>query len=339
MQDNVQDDIFFFMYKISKYEINEKILVLTNQITENIVNLNNLDNLNKFPKLRKVSKIKSIQSSLAIENNSLTLDEVYSLSNGKKVIGDKNDILAIENAFKVYEKMESFDPYNLKDLLKAHKIMMNELKEDAGKLRNHGEAVVNSEGTILHLAPDNQLIEDFLNTLLNYLKTSTTPVLIKSCIFHYEFEYIHPFSDGNGRIGRFWQSLILSKWKPIFEFVPIESIIKNNQEEYYKAIINSNNKGDSTEFIEFILFCINEALIDLKKDSSKYINNISVQVKSLLEVMSFEAESAESLMKKLNLKSKNSFRDHYLKPALKLNLIAMEYPDKKTSKYQKYYKL
>lgn len=327
------------MYKISNYEISEKILVLTNEITENIMNLNKLDNLNKFPQLRKISKIKSIHSSLAIENNSLSLDEVYSLSNGKKVIGDKNDIIAVENAFDVYKKIDFFNPNNIEDLLKAHKIMMNNLKDDAGKFRNHGEAVINSENKILHLAPEHQYIEEFLNTLFEYLKSSSTPILIKSCVFHYEFEYIHPFSDGNGRMGRFWQTLILSKWKPIFEFVPIESIIKNHQEDYYKAIINSNEKGNTTEFIEFILSCINEALQDLMKESSNFINNISIQVKSLLEVMTFEHESAETLMKRLNLKSKNSFRDHYLKPALELNLIAMEFPNKKTSKYQKYYKL
>lgn len=320
------------------YTITETMLSLISSIMENLGSLKSVNNLEKIPILRKVSRIKSIHSSLQIEQNSLSLDQVTSIIHGKKVIGPANDILAVQNANEAYKLIPNYDPYSINDLLKAHKIMMNGLIDNPGCFRVGNVGVVDNNINIIHIAHPSDMVETNINNLFDFLINDKSNILIKSCIFHYEFEFIHPFMDGNGRIGRLWQTTILAHWKQIFEWIPIESIIKDHQEEYYKAIELSTSSGSINIFIEFMLTCINDALIDIINDSKMHYNHLSSKINELMNVIELYPLSASELMERLNLKSKDSFRNNYLKPAIEAGLICMSEPSKPTSKNQRYYK-
>lgn len=214
------------------------------------------------PSLRRGNRIRSIQSSLAIENNSLTLDEVTDVIDGKRVLGSPREILEVKNAFECYAIIDELDPCSLKDLLRTHGIMMNGLQDDAGQLR-HVRVGVFAGRTIVHSAPPPELVPGLMSDLMSWLESSGDHPLIKSCVFHYEFERIHPFSDGNGRTGRLWHTLILSKWHEEFSWIPIETMVRRRQDEYYEAIAASNDKGDSEPFIEFMLESILAAIDDM----------------------------------------------------------------------------
>ena len=321
-------------------ELTEKMLDLVAKIMENLGILNSFDNLEKLPRLRKIFRLQAIQSSLVIEHILLSLKDVEDVIDGKTILGrEEDDILAVKNTFQAYTLISKQDPYKLSDLLTIHGIMMKGLDKEAGSLRSKGVGVFDSNGKILHMAPPASMVYEDMSNLFVWLKESKTNILIKSCVFHYEFEFIHPFNDGNGRMGRLWQTVILSKWKPIFEWIPIETIISENQKLYYKAIEDSSKIESSTTFIEFMLGCINSAIINILNSSRKSFNHISTQINLLMKVIEEYPLSANELMKKLNLKSRNSFRQHYLDPALDAGLIAMTNPGKPKSKNQKYYKL
>lgn len=216
------------------------------------------------PKLRRINRIKTIYSSLAIEQNTLTIEQVSDVIEGKRILAPPQDIKEVKNAFEIYEKMELLNPYSLEDLLKAHKVMMGDLIKEAGIFRSKGVGVY--AGTeLIHAGTPPQYVPDLMKELFTWLEFSEVHPLIKACVFHYEFEFIHPFSDGNGRTGRLWHTLILAKWKPFFAWIPIETLIYENQEEYYKAINLSNNKGESTDFICFMLKLVKEALEEIKQ--------------------------------------------------------------------------
>lgn len=250
------------------YNITDKMLDYVSKIMEKVGEINTYTNLNKMPELRKQNRINSIHSSLAIENNQLSLFQVEDVINGKMVIGDKQDIQEVKNAYEAYEKISKIDPYSIEDLKKIHGIMTFLIVERNGKFRNHGEGVYDGDKCIF-MAPPENMVPELMEQLFNWMKESKNKVhpLILSSIFHYEFVFIHPFSDGNGRMARIWQTAILSKWKEIFEYVPIESLIKKYQEDYYTAINNCNNNGNSNEFIEFMLKMIDETLDKLLQDS------------------------------------------------------------------------
>lgn len=205
--------------------------------------------------LRKENRIRSIQSSLAIENNSLSLEQVTQIINGKRVLGPPKDIHEVENAYQAYEQAFLLDPYDYRDLLKAHKLLTDGLIKETGKFRSKDIAVYSGEN-IVHLGAKAEFVPKLVKNLLAWAKKSEMPALIKSCVVHFELEIIHPFSDGNGRIGRLWQSLILSKWEPLFEWVPIETVIYQHQQRYYEALSLSNRQNDSSVFIEFMLEAI-----------------------------------------------------------------------------------
>ena len=212
--------------------------------------------------LRRKNRIKTIQSSLQIEGNSLSHDQVTAIIENKRIIAPLKDILEVKNAVKAYENIDSFNHTSLTSFCKAHGILMNGLIENAGKIRTKSVGIVKGS-KVTHIAPPGDIVKSLVRELFDYLKKDEDLLLIKSCVFHYEIEFIHPFMDGNGRIGRLWQTVILRQYSPVFEFLPIDSLIKSRQSEYYQVLGESDNKGDSTEFIEFMLQIINESLEEL----------------------------------------------------------------------------
>jgi len=324
---------------IPPYEITDEMLELVSEIMENLGKLSGVNELEKLPRLRRVSRIKSIHSSLAIENNTLSIEQVTDVINGKRVLAPQKDIEEAHNAFNAYEKLSEINPYSIDDLLKIHGIMMNGLVKEAGRLRSGQVGVYNQDGKVVHLAPPADFVPQQLGQLFDWVKDSNANMLIKSSVFHYEFEFIHPFNDGNGRTGRLWQTALLASWKPIFAWIPIESIIKDNQEDYYNAITLSTSQGKSNIFIEFMLDVINKAIKDIITDTRNHYNHINNQITELMKVIESYPQSATELMEKLNLKSRLGFRKNYLQPALDAGLIGMTEPDKPTSKNQKYFKI
>ena len=324
---------------IPPYEITDEMLELVSEIMENLGKLFGVSELEKLPRLRRVNRIKSIHSSLAIENNTLSIEQVTDVIDGKRVLGPKEDIVAVQNANLSYSELKNINPYAVSDLLRIHGIMMNGLVSEAGKIRTGQVGVYNQDGKVVHLAPPAEFVSEQLSQLFDYVKNSPANMLIKSSVFHYEFEFIHPFRDGNGRMGRLWQTALLASWKPIFAWIPIESIIKDNQEEYYNAITLSTSQAKSNIFILFMLDVINKAIKDIITDTRNYYNHINNQITQLMKVIESYPQSAIELMQKLNLKSRVGFRKNYLQPAIDAGLVGMTEPDKPTSKNQKYFKI
>ena len=253
------------------YEITSKILQIVTQISEKIgeINANLLDK--PSPTLRKQNRIKTIHNSLKIEGNTLTEKQITAILENKRVIGPEKDIKEVINTIEVYNNIENFKYHNEKDFLKAHKTIMNGLIENPGKYRKQGVGIV--KGTkVEHIAPPHGNVPYLMKDLFKYLKDKNELSLIKSCVFHYEMEFIHPFLDGNGRMGRLWQTLILKAEYPVFEFIPLETLISKSQKEYYEALSESDNKGKSTIFIEYMLGIINNSLEHILKFGSRKLN-------------------------------------------------------------------
>jgi len=244
------------------HQITTKILELISSISEKIGEINAAYLYKPPTELRKKNRIKTIQSSLEIEGNSLSLDQVTAILDNKKIIAPKKDILEVKNAIKAYESLDSYNHTSLTSFCKAHATLMNGLIENAGKIRTKSVGILKG-ATVTHIAPPGDFVKSLVKELFDYLKRDKDLLLIKSCVFHYEIEFIHPFMDGNGRIGRLWQTVILKQYSPVFEFLPIESLIKARQTEYYRILGESDNKVDSTGFIEFMLQIINESLEEL----------------------------------------------------------------------------
>lgn len=324
---------------IPPYDVTDEMLELTSEIAENLGKLSNVDDLERLPRLRRVNRIKSIQSSLAIENNTLSLIQVTDVIDGKRVLGPQEDIFAVKNAFNAYKMLPDLDPFSLSDLKKAHGVMMQGLVEGAGKFRTNSVGVFDESGKVIHVAPPCDMVNGLMEQLFEWLKTSKAHMLIRSSIFHYEFEFIHPFADGNGRTGRLWQTALLANWKPVFEWIPVESIIKDHQAEYYHAIGLSTSEGKSNSFIMFMLGIIKKAVEELIRDTRSHQSHISSQVKALMSVIETYPMSATELMEKLGLKSRAAFRKNYLQPCLAAGLIAMTDPENKTSRNQRYFRI
>ena len=244
------------------FEITNQIIDYVAEIAELIGRLNAAHLLSTNPTLRRANRIRTIHGSLAIEQNTLSLEQVTAVLNGKQVLASPKDIAEVKNAYEIYEWLEELNPYSVDDLLTAHGIMTRGLMEESGVFRTRPVGVVDSEGHVLHFGTLPQYVPDLVMELLDWVKTSEVHMLIRSCVFHYEFELIHPFADGNGRVGRLWHTLLLSKWNPAFAWLPVESIIHDRQQEYYDAINASNDAGESTVFIEFMLSAIKASLIE-----------------------------------------------------------------------------
>ena len=253
------------------YEITSSILKLITSISEKIgeVNANLLNR--PSPKLRKLNRIKTIHSSLNIEGNILTEEQITALLENKKVIGPKKDVVEVLNAIKIYENLEEYKPSNEKFFLKAHKNLMKGLIENAEEYRKQSAGIVKGL-KVKHLAPPFKNVPYLMKDLFLYLQNSDEIELIKSCVFHYEMEFIHPFLDGNGRMGRLWQTLILMQKYPVFEYLPFETIISNDQEKYYKALAESDKSGKSTKFIEYMLNVIDTSISELLDFNNRTLN-------------------------------------------------------------------
>lgn len=244
------------------FEITNTMIHEIAEIAELVGKLTSTNQLSANPALRRTNRIRTIHGSLAIEQNTLSLEQVTAVLNGKQVLAPPKDIAEVKNAYEIYERLEELDPYSVDDLLTAHGIMTRGLVDESGVFRSKPVSVVDQEGHVLHFGTLPQYVPNLVMELLDWVKNSDVHMLIRSCVFHYEFELIHPFANGNGRVGRLWHTLLLSKWNPAFAWLPVESIIHDRQQEYYEAINASNNAGESTVFIEFMLSAIKASLMD-----------------------------------------------------------------------------
>lgn len=284
------------------FTMTEEITNLVIEIAEMTGMIALASNLSKNPTLRRENRIHSIHSSLAIERNSLTIDQVSDVIDGKRVLGPPKDIREVQNAYDAYEMLIKLNPYSIGDLLAAHKIMMLDLVKEAGIFRSGGVGVFAGED-LIHAGTPPQYVPDLISELFQWLKESTLHPLIKSCIFHYEFEFIHPFADGNGRTGRMWHTLILAKWKEFFLWLPIETLIHEQQEEYYGAINAANTGGESTVFVKFMLEIIKMALEELTQNVTEEnkSDNSSIQDRILELLKSDNKISAKNAAVKLDM--------------------------------------
>lgn len=322
------------------FHMTDKAVNLVAAISEQIGRITVLSYGNLNPHLRRESRIKTIHSSLAIEHNSLSLEQVTAILNGKRILGNPNEIREVQNAYETYEMMLSLDPTSIKDLLKAHKIMMNGLIPGNGRFRSSGVGVFDGD-VVVHMAPPAALVPELIQNLFGWYQASEMHPLIKSAIFHYEFEFIHPFADGNGRMGRMWHSLLLGKWNELFYWLPIEELIRSRQQKYYDALGKSDKVADSCTFVELML----EIILDTLRETSVVgnaedfgANHLPEPIKKLLNILGDNEMSTAELMEQLCLSHRPTFRKNYLNPALERGLIEMTIPDKPNSRNQKYKK-
>ncbi len=331
---------------MTKYEppfINSnKIINLVAEISELVGKISVIEKKNIH--LRRENRIRTIHSSLAIENNLLSLEKITDIIDGKRVLGNPNEIKEVKNAYDAYEIMLNLNPLSVEDLLKAHGVMTGGLIVEAGIFRTSGVGVF-SGNEVIHVAPPSDLVPSLVMELINWYRESDLHILIKSCIFHYEFEFIHPFEDGNGRMGRLWHSIMLGKWNSIFYWLPVEELILSRQEEYYEAIAIGNRTGYSQDFVLLMLEIIYDTLKEMEltdQDSDQVSDqdevDLSDEINKLISVMNNKTLSALEIMEKLGLSHRATFRKNYLNPALELGLIERTIPDKPNSKNQKYRK-
>lgn len=320
------------------YTISNKMLSLVSEISDKVSRLTYNGSLQARPHLRKNNKIRSIHSSLAIEANSLSLGQVKDVINNKMVLGEQKEIQEVKNAYEAYEMLSVINPFDLSDLEKLHSIMTKYLVDESGKFRKGEEGVFSGDKCIF-MAPPARLVPELMDQLFSFMNEQRKEVhpLIMSAVFHYEFVFIHPFSDGNGRMARLWHTALLYNWKPIFEYIPIESQIEKFQDDYYEAIAKCHINGDSNFFIEFMLEQIDNVLDELLEQVKSVDIDYSAYTKKLVDVMKYDvAYTAKELMELLGLQSRSSFRENYLMPAIKGGFVEMTLPDKPNSRNQRY---
>jgi Fic family protein len=289
------------------------------------------------PQLRRGNRIRTIQASLAIEHNSLTLEQVTAVLDGKRVLGLPREIQEVRNAFAAYEKMPQWQPYNAAHLLAAHGQLMYGLMDDAGQWRQSGVGIYRDK-QLMHMAPPPSQVARLMVDLLAWLKNKPVHPLVASCVFHYEFEFIHPFSDGNGRMGRLWQTLILSKWKPALAFLPVETVIRHQQTEYYAALSAADNASDATVFIDYMLQALLSAMQEVVLAQRHQVGTklaLSPDQQTVLDNMQAEMSLIE-LMSLLNRTDRSKFKAQILNPLIEAGLVEPTIPNKPTSSKQKY---
>ena len=311
------------------------------------------DRLSPNLRLRRISRMRTIHSSLAIEANTLSLEQVTAVIDGKRVLAPPEDIREAQNAYAAYEALAEMDPYSMEDLLRAHKYMMEGLVKDAGCFRSSNVGVFDGD-VLVHAGTPAKYVPEVMRGLFDWLKTTDMHPLIASCVFHYEFEFIHPFSDGNGRMGRLWHSLLLRNWEDVFSWLPIESLVAEHQQEYYAALGGANASGGvSTPFVEFMLSMIEQTLAEAVSVQEQGLPTSdpatfgpprtpqvppkhAEEVAALVSALAGGELSARELMLHLGLSDMKHFRAAYLNPALDAGAIERTLPAKPTSPKQKY---
>jgi Fic family protein len=307
-----------------------------------------------IPRLRRENRLRTLHASLAIENNSLSLEQVTAVIAGKRVLGDPREIREVQNAFAAYDAMEEWDPASVDDLLAAHALLMKGLASEAGSFRSGGVGIFRGE-QLVHMAPPASRVPELVGDLFRWLRQTPEHPLVAGCLVHYELEFIHPFEDGNGRMGRLWQSLVLRRWKSLFAWLPVETVIRERQERYYEVLSLADRQGDAAPFADFMLGALGDALREgmaksqgnsLGSDqagdqasdqvSDQADDQVSDHVARLLSLLAEGEMSAASLMEKLHLSHRPSFRKNYLNPALKAGFVERTIPHAPRSPAQRY---
>lgn len=326
------------------FHMTDRITSLIAEISEQVGRITVLQGGSIGPHLRRENRIRTIHASLAIEHNSLSLEQVTAILDGKRVLGNPNEIREVQNAYAAYEFMLNLDALSVDDLLRAHAQMMDGLVRENGRFRSGGVGVFNGKA-LVHMAPPAKLVPEHIHNLFAWYRQSELHPLVKSAVFHYEFEFIHPFSDGNGRMGRMWHSLLLAQWKELFFWLPVEELIQVRQKEYYDALGTADAQADSAGFVELMLEIIRDSLQEISvvgrrtdQDSDQVADQDRTPIERLLIALGNETLSTAALMKRLHLSHRPTFRKNYLQPALEQNLIERTIPDKPNSKHQKYRK-
>lgn len=323
------------------YTISNQMLELVASISEKVGKISSHNGLESKPHLRRNNRIQSIHSSLKIEANSLSLSEVRDVINGQLVLGSQKEIQEVKNAYNAYEQIEDINPFSSTDLKKIHSIMTHLVVEESGVFRKGEEGVFAGDKCIF-VAPPPRMVPELMKNLFSWMKKNRDNVhpLIMSAVFHYEFVFIHPFADGNGRMARLWHTVFLYNWRKVFAYIPLESRIEKFQEDYYDVIAKCHINGNSDLFIEFILKQIDQILDDIIIQVNKSGADMSEYVIRMLNCMEYDIPyTANSIMKQLGLKSKETFRKNYMNPAMELGLVQMTLPDKPNSKNQRYIKI
>ncbi|QTF92617.1 Fic family protein [Halomonas sp. BM-2019] len=312
------------------YTLTPAMLNLVAEISEAIGRYSALAEQDLTPRLRRENRIRTIQASLAIENNTLTLEQVTAVIEGKRVLGHPREIQEVLNAFAAYEAMEDWTPGSEKDVLAAHALLMRGLVDEAGRYRSGGVGIYLGE-QLVHMAPPANRVPTLMDDLLAWLDGSHEHPLVASCIFHYEFEFIHPFADGNGRMGRLWQTLILRSWKPLLAYLPVESVMRDRQGAYYQALAQADEQADAAPFIEFMLLALRDAIHE-----AAGTDQVTDQVAALLRALGTGERGSQELMQAMGLSHRPTFRDNYLNPALEAAWIERTQPGAPRSPTQRY---
>jgi len=316
------------------YTITPTILTLVAEIGEIIGRYSVLAEQDLTPRLRRDNRIRTIQASLAIENNTLTLEQVTAVIEGKRVLGHPREIQEVHNAFAAYEAMDTWYAGSEKDLLAAHGLLMRGLVDETARYRSGGVGIFR-EKQLVHMAPPADRVPKLVADLLTWIRTTKEHPLVASCVFHYEFEFIHPFADGNGRMGRLWQTLILRNWKPLMGYLPVETVIRERQEAYYQVLAASDEQADATPFIEFILSALRDALHEAA-GTDQVTDQVADQVALLMRTLGTGDMGSAELSQALGLSHRHTFRANYLNPGLEGDWIERTQPDSPRSPTQRY---
>ena len=320
------------------YSLTPAILGLVAEISEAIGRYAGLADRALTPQLRRENRLRTIQASLAIENNTLTLEQVTAVIDGKRVLGQPREIHEVRNAFAAYDAMDGWDPASEADLLEAHRALMSGLVDAAGRFRSGGVGIFR-EGTLAHMAPPAERVPYVMGDLLQWLARTDAHPLVASCVFHYEFEFIHPFEDGNGRMGRLWQTLILRQWKPLLAYLPVETVIRDRQEAYYRVLAEADRHSDATVFIEFMLQALADALreaVSTDQVIDQVADQVTGQLQRIIDALGSDELSVTALMTAVGLSHRPTFRQNYLNPAIAAGWVAPTQPDSPRSPTQRY---
>jgi len=321
------------------YTITEKAADYLAKIVETVTRLEYGTGFKRDIRLHRENRLKTIHSSLAIEGNFLTIGEVTAVIDGKRVAGKQSDVKEVKNAYEAYDKIMGFDPYAVNDFLKAHRLMTDELVKESGVFRS-GDVGVFDGDVVVHVGARPQFVPDLINGLFDWAKQSELHPVLKSAIIHYEIETIHPFADGNGRMGRLWQTLILAKWNAIFAWVPMESLLYQNRAEYYQAIEAARKADDSGIFIEFTLSTVLDTIIDQEKHQVKHGDKHQVDLTitqiDVLKSLKDKVLSRKDIFAAISMNGDSRSFKRHIEPLIEAGLIEMTVPDRPNSRLQKY---